>query len=80
MPFQIALHGSREGVSREIKQAKAQPEGSDQSQIDACKAFLLAEIQSIPPEFNGVRVDVNGDAHKGGRSVQISIIPQKLNI
>lgn len=80
MAFQISAQGSRKGVIAHIQAAKATPENSDQSQIEAVKALLEAEINALPAEFNGVQVSASGDAHKGGRSLQVTVIPQKIHL
>ncbi len=80
MPIQISLHGTREGVSRELKALKQHPEDKDGSQLVAVKAFVEAEIKALSPEFNAVKVDASGDAQAGGRSVSVTVIGQKLHI
>ena len=81
MAFQISGHGSREGVIKNcIEPAKAGPgEKADQTQIESVKKLLIAEIEAMPAEFNGVRVEAQGDASHA-RTISITIIPQKLHL
>lgn len=80
MAFQISAHGSREGVIKHIQAATARPENSEpaKAQLEAVKVLLTAEINAIPTEFNGVRVDAQGDCGQGGRQIQATVIPMKL--
>lgn len=80
MAFQISAHGSRDGVLKHIKEAKALPEGSDQTQIEAVKALILSEIAALSPDFNGVRVDSSGNADKNIRTASIQVVPLKLHL
>lgn len=66
---------------KKVSAAKAEPAATaDQGQIEAVKTLLLSEIAALPTEFNGVRVDAQGDAHKGGRTLQVTIQPLKLEL
>ncbi len=82
MGFQISGHGSKEGVIKNcIEPAKAGPgEKADQTQIEAVKALLVSEINALPADVNGVRVEAQGEAHAGARTITITIIPQKLHL
>jgi hypothetical protein len=80
MGFQISAHGTREGVLKHVSAAKALPENSDQGQIEACKSLIVSEINALPTEFNGCRVEAQGDATKGSRTFQLTIIPAKLHL
>ena len=80
MAFQIATSGTREGVIKIVEAAKPNPPDSDATQLEALKPFIVAEINSLPAEFNGARLDASGDAQKNGRQIQISVIPLKLAV
>lgn len=80
MPFQISAHGSREGVLRHVKEAKAEPEGSDQTQIESVKALILSEINSLQSDFNGVRVEASGNATPGNRTLSMQVVGTKLHL
>lgn len=80
MAFQISAHGSREGVLKHISEAKAKPEGSDQRQIDAVKALLISEINALPPEINGVRVEASGQSDASIRTASFQVFPLKLHL
>jgi hypothetical protein len=80
MAFQITAHGSREGVLKHVREAKALPENSNQTQIDAVKLLIISEINAIAPEFNGCRVDASGDAQLTVRTVSMNVIPMKLHL
>ena len=89
MSLQISAHGTREGVLKKIaekypKPAEGQdkdlPHTSDRAQVENVKAVLQAEIAALAPEVNGVRVHVEANAHAGGRSIQIQIIPIKMDV
>lgn len=82
MAFQISAHGSRDGVIKHIQAATARPENSKpaQDQLDAVKSLLVSEINAIPTDFNGVRVDAQGDCAQGGRQIQVTVIPMKLHL
>jgi hypothetical protein len=80
MAFQITSHGSRGGVLKHIKEAKALPENSNQAQIEAVKLLLVAEINAIGPEFNGCRVDASGDAQPTMRTMSMNVVPMKLQL
>lgn len=78
--FQISRVGTREGVIDDVLAARAMPEGSDQAQIEAVKPLIISEIEALPAEFNGCRVDASGEANKGGRTFQLSILPMKFSV
>lgn len=80
MPFQISAHGSREGVLRHVKEAKAEPEGSDQTQIEAVKALIVSEVNALPTDFNGVRVESSGNAVPGHRTLSLQVVGMKIHL
>jgi hypothetical protein len=81
MPFTISIpQGTREGALKELQTAKALPEGSDQTQIEAVKALLASEISALDPKFNGVRISASGEAHAGGRTLQVTVIPLHVHL
>ena len=61
MSWSISATGHKNAVARIVKEAKAYPDGSpdSQSQIEAAKALILAEIEAIPDD-RGVRVEASG--------------------
>lgn len=84
VPWTIELQhgGSRAGVLAEIAKAQAKDangktDGIDQTQIEAAKVYLKTVIDSIPEEFNGVKVLADGrvDSRIGFNS---TVIPFKL--
>lgn len=80
--FTINSHGTREGVAKVVAAAEAQgkPTPDQVAQVEAAKVFVLAEIKSLPEKFNGCRVTATGDAHAGGRTVNVTIIPLELHL
>lgn len=90
MSLQISAHGTREGVvktvsSRHPKPAEGQqdkevPHTSDRAQVENVRALLLAEIEALDKNVNGVRVHVEAFAHAGGRNIQIQIVPIKMDL
>jgi hypothetical protein len=76
----ISCHGTREGVVKTVQAAKSQGDKADQRQAEAVKAFVMAEIAALPEKFNGCRVSVNGDAHDGGRTMNVTIVPLELSL
>ena len=80
MAFQISAHGSREGVLKHVKEAKALPENSDQTQIEAVKALIVSEINAIPDDVNGVRVEASGNADKNIRTLSVQVVPTRLHL
>lgn len=89
MSLQISAHGTREGVvktisSRHPKPAdgpdKEVPHTSDRAQVENVRALLLAEIEALDKNVNGVRVHVEAFAHAGGRNIQIQIVPIKMDV
>lgn len=85
MAFTISRRGSRSAVIKVIQAEKEMaPDGKkpadDQTQIEAAKAFAISEINALPEEFNGVQVTMEGHAHEGGRTANVNVIPQKLDL
>jgi len=79
--FTISVSGTKEGVIKAIKGAKTSPEEKVcQKQIEAAKAYLIAEVNALPAECNGARVDATGQFHAGGRTLQSSVLPLKLHV
>lgn len=77
MAWQISKAGSRPGVLKSISEAQSVPAGD--KQLEHAKAFIRAEIESLPAKFNGVRVHAVGRS-ENGRSAQIDIIPMELEL
>jgi hypothetical protein len=75
---QLSFTGTREAVIKQIEAAKI--EKADQAQLKNVKAYLVAEIKALPAESNGCRVDAHTEAHKGGRSIQSTIVPLNLHV
>lgn len=80
MAFQISAHGSREGVLKHVKEAKAGPENSDQTQIEAVKLLITSEINAIAPEINGVRVEASGNFTPTSRTLSVQVVPSPLHL
>lgn len=70
MSFALTLHGTKKGVKRELNNAMSY---GDQSQFDAVKAFVTAEIDAMPESVIGVAVDVSGHHDQYGRNLTLSI-------
>jgi uncharacterized protein Smg (DUF494 family) len=85
MPLQYREEGSREAVIKHLEQlVELAPDGKtpakDQAQAQAARAFAIAEIKALPTEFNGVLVNLEGNAHAGGRTFNLNIVPKKLRL
>jgi hypothetical protein len=83
MAFTISKQGRRAGVAAAIASEKLLPESADKSQVaqvEAVKALIASEISALDPKFNGVRVNAQGDAHAGGRTLQVTIQPMELHL
>ncbi|HEV2210855.1 MAG TPA: hypothetical protein VG167_18940 [Verrucomicrobiae bacterium] len=81
MAFQISSMGPRDGVKKYVAGYSIEPvKHADQAQVEIVKHLIAAEIDSLPAEFNAVRVEANCDAHKGGRTVQLQLVPLKLHL
>lgn len=78
MAFQISAHGTREGVLKVVAAAKS--EGQDQSQVEAVKVLIAAEINALPAEFNGARVESSGNAAQGTRHLSVQVAGLKLHL
>jgi hypothetical protein len=78
MAFVISKHGSRDGVLKAV-QAEKFPAGNQQH-IEAVKAFIANEIAALPARFNGVRISCTADAHDGGRTLQLTVVPLDLHL
>ena len=78
--FSISCHGTREGVIKTVQAAVSPGDKADQKQADAAKDFIIAEIEALPTKFNGCRVTCSGDAHDGGRTMNITIVPMELSL
>lgn len=84
MPLQVSEHGERNAVIKHIESlvelgSDGKP-AADQRQANNLKTFLIAEIRALAPEFNGVNVTADANAHPGGRTGSHTIIPQKLRL
>lgn len=80
MAFQISAHGSRAGVLKHVALARHDPEGSDQTQIEAVKVLIASEVGALPTEFNGVRVEASGNAAPGSRTLSVQVVGMKLHL
>lgn len=80
MAFQISAHGSREGVLRHVKAAKPTTPNADATQTEAVKALIVSEINALPAEYNGVRVEASGDSNPTMRTMSIQIVPAKMHL
>lgn len=69
-----------ENVRPESAKAHKERNSGIEAQFKAAVEFLVTEVSSIEPEFNGCLVDANFDFHEGGRHFQVTILPQKLSI
>ena len=83
MAFSISKLGSRSAVIAALASEVALgPDGKtpaeDQAQIEAAKAFATAEINALPTDVNGVHVTLEGQAHAGGRTFTLTIVPKKM--
>jgi len=79
------LHGTREGVKKQVLEAKETDEAGkpakDQGQSERIKALVGAEIDALPKEFNGVNLSASGSINSTGvRQIEIRIFPSKLAI
>lgn len=87
MAFQIQSHGTRAGVKKFVSEFKlaaipgapAVPE-SDLKQLLAAQTFLLSEIDALPEEFNGARVNCDGNTNAGGRVLSLNVCGLKLHL
>jgi hypothetical protein len=73
----FSAQGTREGMVKKIREIEVDPKDS---QGAAVKAFLAVEVNSLPDEFNGCRVDASWDVANAHRVFQSNIIPQKLEV
>lgn len=80
MAWQISATGTREGVVKIIEAAKPLTPDADTAQLDQAKILIIAEVNGLPAEFNGCRLDASGDAQKNGRQIQMSVLPVKLSV
>jgi len=78
--FTIAISGTRTGVIKAVKAAKDESTDGDPKQLESAKDFIIAEIQALPPEFNGVTLNATGNATASGRSLAVSVSPQKVAV
>ncbi len=78
--FNISALGTREGVIKKIRELKPIPETDKDSQIDAARAFMVAEVNSLPDEYNGCHVHAEGVTHQNGRTFTLNIIPHRLHV
>lgn len=77
MGFQFTQTGTREGISKAIRDLKTESPDDCQTQLKSFQAFAISEISSLPSEFNGCRVDAHA-SDKGARTVQFNLIPLSL--
>jgi hypothetical protein len=81
--FTINSNGTREGVAKVVSAATAageKPTPEQVAQVEAAKAFILAGIKALPEKFNGCRVTATGEAHPGGQTCNVTIIPLELHL
>lgn len=78
------LQGTREGVMAKVREAVELDQtgkvSKDQAQVEGAKAFIIAEINALPKEFNGVRIEASGLAHGQARQFEVRIFPTKLAV
>jgi hypothetical protein len=78
--FNVSCHGTREGVVKTVTAAKSPGDKVCQKQAEATKAFIVAEIAALPEKFNGCRVTATGEAHDGGRTMNVTVVPMELSL
>jgi hypothetical protein len=78
--FSITATGTREGVIKQVKASKPNEPAKEDAQLELVKGFIEAEVNALPTEFNGCRVDASGDSSARSRTVQVSIVPLKLAV
>ena len=78
LPWTISGQGTRLGMVEFVKKTRSQPENSDQGQIESAKLHILAEINALPDEFNGVQVLAEGHGLDSRRHSMITVIGLKL--
>jgi len=79
MAWTINRVGSITGVIAEITAAKSAP-ADEVAQLERAKAMIVAEIEALPADCNGCRVDAAGNANKQGRTLQVSVMPMKFSL
>lgn len=77
--FQISKQGTRAGILKAIAMAEV-PKDADKVQVDAIKAFIVSEVNALPTEFNGCRVDAQGSAAANQRNLNATVIGLKLEV
>jgi hypothetical protein len=84
MSLQLNGHGDRNAVIKKIQSQawdKDKPtHGTDEKQFEAVRNLVVSEINALPEDVNGVRVVCEAVAHGNGRTIQINIFPQKLDL
>lgn len=70
MSWSIYVTGTKAGVKRKVEEATGY---GDQSQLEAAKAFILAEIEALPEAVNGVSVKAGGHHDERSRNLNIDI-------
>lgn len=69
--FRIYEHGPRAQVLAAVAAAVAEPEGSEQSQVNALKPAVLALLKALPEKFNGLHVLATGQLEPTGGDCRI---------
>jgi len=72
MSWSFRFVGSKNAVKREVRRHIAY---GDQSQLDAAKPLILAEIESMPESVTGVDVEASGHHDGHARNLMIKIQP-----
>lgn len=79
--FSITRRGSRDKVKAALSTDIAEPAGSPQHQLKAAVAYLIQQIDALPPEFNAVAVAANGELTDNRSTLHSAVVQgEKLDI
>jgi hypothetical protein len=75
MSWSIWVTGTKQGVKRKVREAKAY---GDESQLEIAKKFIVEEIDAYPEAVTGVEVKASGHHDISSRNLSIEVKPVYL--
>ena len=88
MSMQCRFEGTRAGVLKSLAEFCPKPSTgedkvphmTDRTQVEAVRALVQSEVDALDTKHNGACVIVEATAHKGGRSIQVTVFPRDLHL
>jgi hypothetical protein len=80
MAFNLSMTGTKDGICKQIAALKEDEEGLKHGLLESYRAAIIADIGRLPAAVNGCHVTIEGNAHQGGRTLNVNIVPRAVAV